>query len=178
MRQRRQGKELTVCTKRPSIPARRMHISKTSRKNLSPIMSTRQCRRARYTRKIPARHLFLHVRSSQSVWSRLPKVGVDAICHGATGKGNDQVRFELTVKALARKSISSPPGVSGISNPRGRDRIRTGAQHPVPVDKEHNYSMDANILASFARRFRPRRPVERTQGRPLYDLQNAGRSAG
>ncbi len=29
------------------------------------------------------------------------KYGADAICHGATGKGNDQVRFELTIKALA-----------------------------------------------------------------------------
>ncbi|MEG1158658.1 MAG: argininosuccinate synthase, partial [Christensenellaceae bacterium] len=29
------------------------------------------------------------------------EVGADAICHGATGKGNDQVRFELTIKALA-----------------------------------------------------------------------------
>ena len=40
--------------------------------------------------------------------------GADAIAHGATGKGNDQVRFELTVKALVRKSSLSLPGECGI----------------------------------------------------------------
>ena len=43
------------------------------------------------------------------------KENADAICHGCTGKGNDQVRFELTLKALAPIWPSSPRGVSGAS---------------------------------------------------------------
>ena len=39
--------------------------------------------------------------------------GADAICHGCTGKGNDQVRFELAFKHLFQKCRSSLPGVSG-----------------------------------------------------------------
>ena len=42
------------------------------------------------------------------------KEGADAIAHGATGKGNDQVRFELTVKALAPELTIISPGESGI----------------------------------------------------------------
>ena len=45
------------------------------------------------------------------------KEGADAICHGCTGKGNDQVRFELTIKHFAPICPSSPPGGSGISSP-------------------------------------------------------------
>src|SRR6188508_2957148 len=41
--------------------------------------------------------------------------GADAVAHGATGKGNDQVRFELTYYALQPTSRSSLPGVSGNS---------------------------------------------------------------
>ena len=43
--------------------------------------------------------------------------GADAICHGCTGKGNDQVRFELAIKSVAPTCPSSPPGVSGRSSP-------------------------------------------------------------
>ena len=43
------------------------------------------------------------------------KEHADAICHGCTGKGNDQVRFELTLKALAPEMATSPLGVSGTS---------------------------------------------------------------
>ena len=43
------------------------------------------------------------------------KEGAVAIAHGATGKGNDQVRFELTIKALAPRLKIIAPGGSGIS---------------------------------------------------------------
>ena len=46
--------------------------------------------------------------------------GADAICHGCTGKGNDQVRFELTIKHFAPNMPSSPPGGNGISSPGKR----------------------------------------------------------
>ena len=41
--------------------------------------------------------------------------GADAIAHGCTGKGNDQVRFELAIKRFAPDMTSSPPGGSGTS---------------------------------------------------------------
>ena len=43
------------------------------------------------------------------------KEGATAICHGCTGKGNDQVRFELTIKALAPDLEIIAPGASGTS---------------------------------------------------------------
>ena len=45
------------------------------------------------------------------------KENADAICHGATGKGNDQVRFELGIKRWLRSSRSSLLGGNGTSNP-------------------------------------------------------------
>ena len=50
--------------------------------------------------------------------------GADAICHGCTGKGNDQVRFELAIKAFAPQMKIIAPGGSGISNP-GKRRSTT-----------------------------------------------------
>ena len=48
------------------------------------------------------------------------KEGADAICHGCTGKGNDQVRFELTLKHFCPDMPSSLPGESGTSSPARR----------------------------------------------------------
>lgn len=72
--------------------------------------------------------------------------GADAICHGCTGKGNDQVRFELAVKALAPDIPVIAPW--RIWDLKSRDQeIEYAKAHnvPVPVTKEHNYSMDGNI---------------------------------
>ena len=72
--------------------------------------------------------------------------GADAIAHGATGKGNDQVRFELSVKALAPDiAIIAPWRKWSI---RSRDEaIDFAAAHniPVPVTHDHDYSMDRNM---------------------------------
>ena len=76
--------------------------------------------------------------------------GADAISHGATGKGNDQVRFELGAYALM-------PGVKVIAPWRewdlnSREKLMAyAAQHNIPVDfakkgKKSPYSMDANLL--------------------------------
>lgn len=70
----------------------------------------------------------------------------DAICHGATGKGNDQVRFELTVKALAPQlKIIAPWRLWDIRS--REDAIDYADKHniPVPVTKKRPYSMDRNI---------------------------------
>lgn len=74
------------------------------------------------------------------------KEGADAVAHGATGKGNDQVRFELTVKALApHLKIVAPWREWEI---RSRDDAFDYAEKhgiPVPVTKAKPYSMDRNI---------------------------------
>ena len=78
------------------------------------------------------------------------ETGADAIAHGATGKGNDQVRFELGAYALK-------PGIEVIAPWRewdlnSRERLMAYAeQHGIPVDyaqagKKSPYSMDANLL--------------------------------
>ncbi len=74
------------------------------------------------------------------------KEGADAICHGATGKGNDQVRFELTVKALApHLQIIAPWRLWDIRS--REDAIDYAEKHgiSVPVTKKRPYSMDRNI---------------------------------
>ncbi|WP_049628996.1 argininosuccinate synthase [Cellvibrio sp. pealriver] len=77
------------------------------------------------------------------------EVGADAISHGATGKGNDQVRFELGAYALK-------PGIKVIAPWREWDLtsretlMQYCEQHNIPVDftkkKKSPYSMDANLL--------------------------------
>ncbi len=74
------------------------------------------------------------------------KEGAVAICHGATGKGNDQVRFELTIKALnPHLKIIAPWRIWNIKS-REEEIEYANARHiPVPVSKKDNYSMDRNL---------------------------------
>ncbi len=74
------------------------------------------------------------------------KEGCTAICHGATGKGNDQVRFELTVKALAPEmDIIAPWRIWDIKSREEEIDYAKTRDIDVPVTKERPYSMDANI---------------------------------
>ncbi len=74
------------------------------------------------------------------------KEGCTAICHGATGKGNDQVRFELTVKALAPElDIIAPWRIWDIKSRDEEIDYAKARNIEVPVTKERPYSMDANI---------------------------------
>jgi argininosuccinate synthase len=72
--------------------------------------------------------------------------GADAVAHGCTGKGNDQVRFELTYKALAPHLRVIAPWREWTIRSR-EDAIDYARQHNVPitVTKEKNYSEDRNI---------------------------------
>ena len=74
------------------------------------------------------------------------KEGADAICHGCTGKGNDQVRFELTIKALAPEmAIIAPWRIWDI---KSRDQeIDYAEAHniPIKINRETNYSKDMNL---------------------------------
>src|SRR6201991_3123711 len=78
------------------------------------------------------------------------KLGADAVCHGATGKGNDQVRFELGYYALQ-------PGIKVIAPWRewdllSREKLLAYAEKAgIPIEMKHKqggapYSMDANLL--------------------------------
>ena len=74
------------------------------------------------------------------------KEGADAVAHGATGKGNDQVRFEFAVSALA-------PDIKVIAPWREWDLMsRTAltafaAKHGIPISSDaKRYSMDANMM--------------------------------
>ena len=72
--------------------------------------------------------------------------GADALAHGCTGKGNDQVRFEMTYKALApRLRVIAPWREWNIAS--REDAIDYARAHgvPVPVTKKEPYSRDANI---------------------------------
>lgn len=75
------------------------------------------------------------------------KEGCDAIAHGATGKGNDQVRFELAVKSLAPHLTVIAPWREWNFKSR-TDLIEYAKKHgiPVPVTVEKPYSIDANIM--------------------------------
>lgn len=75
------------------------------------------------------------------------QVGADAVAHGATGKGNDQVRFELAYHAM-------DPGITVIAPWRtwdlnSREKLMNYARDndiPIPVTKEKPYSSDRNLL--------------------------------
>ena len=71
--------------------------------------------------------------------------GADAIAHGATGKGNDQVRFELTIKALAPRMTIIAPWREWDLGARSEE-IAYAKAHGIPVATENKtYSMDRNI---------------------------------
>lgn len=74
------------------------------------------------------------------------KEGATAICHGATGKGNDQVRFELAIKALAPElKIIAPWRIWDIKS--REDAVDYAQKHniQIPVTKKDLYSRDRNI---------------------------------
>ena len=72
--------------------------------------------------------------------------GADAICHGCTGKGNDQVRFELTIKAFAPTMKIIAPWREWDIKSRDEE-IDYAIAHNVPlrINRETNYSKDKNI---------------------------------
>ena len=74
------------------------------------------------------------------------KEGAVAICHGATGKGNDQVRFELTIKALAPElKIIAPWRVWDIKSREDAVDYAEKNGIEIPVTKKDLYSRDRNV---------------------------------
>ena len=74
------------------------------------------------------------------------KEGADAICHGCTGKGNDQVRFELAVKALAPQMKIIAPWREWDIKSRDEEIAYAEAHNvPLKINRETNYSKDKNL---------------------------------
>ena len=74
------------------------------------------------------------------------KEGADAICHGCTGKGNDQVRFELAIKAFAPDMPIIAPWREWDIKSR-EEEIEYAEAHNIPlkINRETNYSKDKNL---------------------------------
>ena len=74
------------------------------------------------------------------------KEGADAICHGCTGKGNDQVRFELTIKHFAPDMHIIAPWREWTIKSR-EEEIEYAEAHNIPlkINRETNYSKDKNL---------------------------------
>ena len=72
--------------------------------------------------------------------------GADAICHGCTGKGNDQVRFELTLKAFCPDMAIIAPWREWDIKSRDEEIDYAEAHHiPLKINRETNYSKDKNL---------------------------------
>ena len=72
--------------------------------------------------------------------------GADALCHGATGKGNDQIRFELTVKAFAPwLKIIAPWRIWDIKSRDDEIEYLQKRGIELPAKKEQSYSRDQNL---------------------------------
>ncbi|MBR7100266.1 MAG: argininosuccinate synthase [Clostridia bacterium] len=72
--------------------------------------------------------------------------GADAICHGCTGKGNDQVRFELTIKAFAPEmTIIAPWRIWDIKSREEEIEYAEAHNIPLKINRETNYSKDNNL---------------------------------
>jgi len=88
------------------------------------------------SRPVIARHLVAAAR----------EFGADAVAHGCTGKGNDQVRFEVSLRALAPDlDVLAPVRTWGFTR---RDSIEYAARHEIPitVTEAKPYSVDENIV--------------------------------
>lgn len=72
--------------------------------------------------------------------------GADAVCHGSTGKGNDQVRFELAIRHFAPEMTIIAPWRFWEFKSR-EDEIEYAEAHKIPlkIDRETNYSKDKNL---------------------------------
>ena len=72
--------------------------------------------------------------------------GADAICHGCTGKGNDQVRFELAIKAFAPEmEIIAPWRIWNIKSREEEIEYAEAHNIPLKITRETNYSKDKNL---------------------------------
>ncbi len=96
------------------------------------------------------------------------KEGADAICHGCTGKGNDQVRFELTIKRFAPTMPIIAPWREWDIKSR-EEEIEYAEAHNIPlkINRETNYSKDKNLWHLSHEGL----DLEDTGNEPLYEKE-------
>ena len=99
--------------------------------------------------------------------------GATAVAHGCTGKGNDQVRFDVSVQALAPDLQILAPVREWELTTRESEIVYAQAHDiPITVSKEKQYSTDENLWAARSRRGRSRTP-----GPSRRTTSGSGRSA-
>jgi len=92
--------------------------------------------------------------------------GADAIAHGCTGKGNDQVRFELAIKAFApHMTIIAPWREWELKSREDEIAYAEARDIPLPITRETNYSKDKNLWHLSHEGL----DLEDPSGEPLYD---------
>ena len=133
--------------------ARRVRRASTWPGRSRPTRCTRASTRSvsALSRPVIARHLVAAAREHDA----------DAVAHGCTGKGNDQVRFEVSVRALAPDlDVLAPVRLWGFTR---HDSIEYAARHDIPitVTEEKPYSIDENIVGRAIECGDPRGPVGR-----------------
>ena len=147
-----QGEELEPARKKAMLLGIKpeQHLHRGSARGVRPRLRLPDVPGQRALRgPLPARHLDRPAADRQEADRDRPQDGADAVCHGATGKGNDQVRFELTYYALE-------PDIKIIAPWREWDfKIRTelidfAEKHQIPIAKDKRgeapFSVDANLL--------------------------------
>ena len=111
------------------------------------------------------------------------KTGADAVCHGATGKGNDQVRFELSYYALEPSIRIIAPWREWAFKSR-KELLDFAEQHQIPVAKDKEgeapFSVDANLLHSSSEGKVLEDPAHRGAGYrlPAHHLADGGARQG
>ena len=155
-----------------------------------------------YEGTLPARHLARAAADRRAPGARArERIGADALAHGCTGKGNDQVRFELTYMALAPE-LTGDRAVARVGHrlARGRARLRREARHrrcrrrratctratrnlwhlsheggPLedPADARARVDVPAHRRARRSARRRPRRVTIGFEARPAGDARTA-----
>ncbi len=94
--------------------------------------------------------------------------GADAICHGCTGKGNDQVRFELAIKAFApHLAIIAPWREWDIKSREEEIEYAEAHNIPLKINRETNYSKDKNMWHLSHEGL----DLEDTGNEPLYEKE-------
>ena len=107
------------------------------------------------------------------------RTGADAVSHGATGKGNDQVRFELTYQALAPDlKIIVPWREWDLDGPGRVRRLCAGARHPGAGDPGKALFQRPEPVAYQLRGRHPGRPLGRAAGEYVRAHQIAGSGPG
>ena len=163
----------TTCASARSRSARCARTCSTCARSSRATSSCRRCRRARSTRAAIRSRRRSAGRSSRKHLVEIAHIeGATAIAHGCTGKGNDQVRIDVSARALDPDDQRHRSGARLGTHAAGRDRVRAAAQHSRAGDGRQPLQHRQQPLGPLDRvrrargslaRSRPRRSTSLTQ---------------